>query len=47
MPISPNKLNIADIRPKKRIYEEKTNYRLISILPTVSKNFGRILFNES
>ena len=44
----PNKLKIADITPtfKKDDQLDKTNYRPISILPTVSKIFERILFNQ-
>ena len=44
----PNELKIADIRPifKKDDPLDKTNYRPISILPTVSKIFERILFNQ-
>ena len=44
----PNELKIADITPifKKDDPLDKTNYRPISILPTVSKIFERILFNQ-
>ena len=44
----PNELKIADITPmfKKEDPLDKTSYRPISILPTVSKNFERILFNQ-
>ena len=44
----PNELKIADITPIfKKVYPlDKTNYRPISILPTVSKIFERILFNQ-
>ena len=44
----PNELKIADIAPifKKENLLDKTNYRPISILPTVSKIFERILFNQ-
>ena len=44
----PNELKIADITPifKKEDPLDKTNYRSISILPTVSKIFERILFNQ-
>ena len=44
----PNELKIADITPifKKEDPLDKTNYRPISILPTVSKIFERILFNQ-
>ena len=43
-----NELKIADIMPifKKEDPLEKTNYRPISILPTVSKIFEIILFNQ-
>ena len=43
-----NELKIADITPifKKENPLDKTNYRPISILPTVSKIFERILFNQ-
>ena len=44
----PNKLKIADITPiiKKEDLLDKANDRPISILPTVSKIFERILFNQ-
>ena len=44
----PNELKIADITPifKKEDPLNKTNYRPIRILQTVSKNFERILFNQ-
>ena len=44
----PNELKIADITPifKKEDPLDKTNYRRISILPTVSKIFERILFDQ-
>ena len=44
----PNELKIADITPifKKDDPLDKTNYRPTSILPTVSKIFERILFNQ-
>ena len=44
----PNELKIADITPKLKKEDplDKTNYRPISILPTVSKFFERILFNQ-
>ena len=44
----PNVLKIADITPifKKDDPLDNTNYRPISILPTVSKIFERILFNQ-
>ena len=44
----PNELKIADITPifEKEDPLDKTNYRPISILPTVSKIFERILFNQ-
>ena len=44
----PNELKIADITPtfKKEDPLDKNNYRSISILPTVSKIFERILFNN-
>ena len=44
----PNELKIADITPilKKDDPLDKTNYRPISILPTASKIFERILFNQ-
>ena len=44
----PNELKIVDITPtfKKDDPLDKTNYRPISILPTVSKIFGRMLFNQ-
>ena len=44
----PNELKIADITTifKKEDPLNKTNYRPISILPTVSKIFERILFNR-
>ena len=44
----PNELKIAGITPifKKEDPLDKTNYRPISILPTVSKIFQRILFNQ-
>ena len=44
----PSELKIADIIPifKKEDPLDKTNYRPISILPTVSKIFERILFNQ-
>ena len=44
----PNELKIADIAPifKKDDPLDKVNYRPISILPTVSKIFERILFNQ-
>ena len=44
----PNVLQIADITPifKKEDSLDKTNYRPISILPTVEKIFERILFNQ-
>ena len=43
-----NELKIADITPifKKDDPLDKTNYRPINILPTVSKIFDRILFNQ-
>ena len=43
-----NELKIADITPifKKEDPLDKSNYRPISILPTVSKIFERILFNQ-
>ena len=43
-----NELKIADITPifKKENPIDKTNYRPISILPTVSKVFEGILFNQ-
>ena len=44
----PNELKIADITPilKKEDPLDKTNYWPISILPTVSKIFERILLNQ-
>ena len=44
----PNELKIADITPifKKEDPLDKTYYRPISILPTASKIFERILFNQ-
>ena len=44
----PNELKIADITTifKKEDPLDKTNYRTISILPTVTKIFERILFNQ-
>ena len=44
----PNYLKIADITPifKKEDPLDKTNYRTTNILPTVSKIFERILFNQ-
>ena len=44
----PNELKIADITPifKKENPLDKTNYRLTSMLPTVSKIFERILFSQ-
>ena len=44
----PNELKIADITPmfKKEDPLDKTNYRSISILATVSKIFERTLFNQ-
>ena len=44
----PNELKIADITPtfKKEDPLDKTNYRPISTLPTVSKIFERILFSQ-
>ena len=44
----PNELKIADITPifKKENPLDKTNYRPISRIPTVSKFFKRILFNQ-
>ena len=44
----PNQLKIADITLifKKENPIDKTNYRPISILPTASKVFKRILFNQ-
>ena len=44
----PNELKIADITPilKKEDPLDKTNYRPISILPTVSEIFERISFNQ-
>ena len=44
----PNELKIADITPifKKEDPLDKTNYRPISILPTVSNIFETILFNQ-
>ena len=43
-----NELKIADITPvfKKENPIDKTNYRPISVLPTVSKVFEGILFNQ-
>ena len=43
-----NELKIADITPifKNEDPLDKSNYRPISILPTVSKIFERILFNQ-
>ena len=43
-----NELKIADITPilNKEDPLDKTNYRLLSILPTVSKIFERILFSQ-
>ena len=44
----PNELKIADITPifKKEDPLDKTNYRPLSILPTVANIFERILFNQ-
>ena len=44
----PNELKIADVTPilKKEDPLDKTNYRPISILPTVSEIFERISFNQ-
>ena len=44
----PNELKIADMTPifKNEDSLEKTNYRPVRILPTVSKFFERILFNQ-
>ena len=44
----PNELKIADITPifKKDDPLDKTSYRPISILPTVSRIFERILFSQ-
>ena len=44
----PNELKIADITPifKKEDPLNKTNYRPISMRPTVSNIFERILFNQ-
>ena len=44
----PKELKIVDITSifKKEVPLDKTNYRPISILPTVSKIFQRILFNQ-
>ena len=44
----PNEQKIADVTPifKKEDPLDKINYRPISILPTVSKIFQRILFNQ-
>ena len=44
----PNELKIADVTPvlKKDDPLDKTSYRPISMLPTVSKIFERILFNQ-
>ena len=44
----PKELKIADITGilKKQDLLDKTNYRPISILPTVSKIFQRIFFNQ-
>ena len=43
----PNGLKIADIIPTfKKDPLDKTNYRPIGILPTVSKMFERILFSQ-
>ena len=44
----PNELKIADITPIFKTNDplDKTNYGAISILPTVSKIFERILFNQ-
>ena len=44
----PNELKIASITPKFKKEDplDKTNYRPISILPTVPKIFQGILFNQ-
>ena len=45
----PNELKIADITPifkKEEDPLDKTNYRPISILPTLSNIFERMLFNQ-
>ena len=44
----PNEIKIADIthKSKKEDSLDKTNHRSTSILPTVSKIFKRILFNQ-
>ena len=44
----PNKLKHAEVSPayKKHEISNKQNYRPISILPTVSKMFERVLYNQ-
>ena len=44
----PNKLKLAEVSPayKKDEIPNKQNYRPISILPTVSKMFGRVIYNQ-
>ena len=44
----PNKLKLAEVSPayKKDEISNKQNYRTINILPTVSKMFERVLYNQ-
>ena len=44
----PDQLKIADVSPifKKGNYNDKTNYRPVSILPSLSKVYERLIYNQ-